>query len=132
MNIKSCRLKSRTEQEEGCQDPGETMVKPPLKAYPFFSTFTKQVRAALVTTSVLRNLPQPHSPTLPCSASRPTVAIDTQGWKGPSSQALKSTGLQSRNLLMADKFTCNVGLNTPLTGSSLPCDIACCTVGQLC
>lgn len=32
MNIKSCRLKSRTEQEEGCQDPGETMVKPPLKA----------------------------------------------------------------------------------------------------
>lgn len=123
-------LKPRTEQGEGCQDPRETRLKPPLMVSILFHLF-RAGENCFITLSI--TCPTPlvlvctFRSSLHLSASCPIVT-DSQNWRGPT-WALTSTPLQCRSPLMANKFTCNFCLDHFITRQWRPCDIACSIVG---
>lgn len=128
MNTKSSRAEAKDRTGGGL--PGwKQWSKPPLKAsisVHIFRAGENDFR------QVVHNLSH-HLPSvlfLHLSASCPTV-INSPNWKRPY-QTFRSNSLQSRNPWTANEFTCNFCLDTPMAGSSLPCDLARSMVGQFC
>lgn len=77
MNIESSHAESKDTQEEGCQDPEETMFRPPLNISILFY-LSEQVKTGIVcsffpTSYFMHNLSHPLSLILHPSASCPTV-----------------------------------------------------------